>query len=255
MKLFRFFMIFVITLALAGCLSSSKETEPETPESVQVGKWNIPLMDFSDEPEHVIYLAGGCFWGIEYLMETMPGVIDVKSGYANGRGEKWAKYDTILETDTAFRETVRVVYDPEKTSTEALLLAYFSVIDPTVQNRQGWDFGYQYQTGIYYTNDKIKETIERIAAIERSYVTDFYVEIGPLLNFFDAEDDHQNYLANNPNGYCHIPLEEIEFFSTFRLNPKDYTKPAKEILREQLSDMHTETEIDKAFIDLIEGES
>lgn len=69
-------------------------------------------MDFSKETEHVIYLAGGCFWGLEQLMQSIPGVIDAQSGYANGTGEKDAVYETILRGDTGFRETVRVEYDP-----------------------------------------------------------------------------------------------------------------------------------------------
>ena len=128
------------------------------------------MMDFSHEPENVIYLAGGCFWGIEHLMQSIPGVIDAESGYANGTGEENADYQTVCTGETGFRETVRVEYDPEQVSLDALLLAYFYVIDPTVQNRQGNDIGTQYQTGVYYTNDAAKETVERIAEIGRAHV-------------------------------------------------------------------------------------
>ena len=117
-----------------------------------------------DTEENVIYLAGGCFWGIEALMQSIPGVIDAQSGYANGTGEADANYRTVSTGETGFRETVRVEYDPEQVSLDALLLAYFYVIDPTVQNQQGNDKGSQYQTGVYYTNDKARETVERIAA-------------------------------------------------------------------------------------------
>ena len=115
-----------------------------------------------------------------------PGVIDAQSGYANGTGEQDANYSAVCAGDTGFRETVRVEYDPEQVSLDALLLAYFYVIDPTVQNRQGNDIGTQYQTGIYYTNDAAKETVERIAELERSRNAKFYVEIGPLLNYYPA---------------------------------------------------------------------
>ena len=187
-------------------------------------------MDFSNEVENVIYLAGGCFWGIEHLMQSMPGVIDAQSGYANGRRAEDANYTTICNTDTGFRETVRVEYDPEQISLDAILLAYFYVIDPTVQNRQGNDIGSQYQTGVYYTNDKARETVERIAELERSRSAEFYVEIGPLLKEY-----HQDYLQNNPFGYCHIPLEEIRLFSSLRIDPGDYKKPAEEAIRDMLS--------------------
>ncbi len=103
-------------------------------------------------------------------------------------------------------------YDPEQVSLDALLLAYFYVIDPTAENRQGNDIGSQYQTGVYYTNDKAKETVERIADIERSRSKKFFVEIGPLKNYYPAEEYHQDYLEKNPNGYCHIPRAEMELF-------------------------------------------
>ena len=193
------------------------------------------IMNFSNEPENVIYLAGGCFWGIEHLMQSIPGVIDAQSGYANGRRAEDANYQTICHTDTGFRETVRVEYDPEQVSLDALLMAYFYVIDPTVVNRQGNDIGTQYQTGVYYTNDKAKATVERIAEIERSRSPEFYVEIGPLLNYYPAEEYHQNYLVNNPFGYCHIPREEITLFSTLRIDPGDYQKPAEEAIRDKLT--------------------
>ena len=195
----------------------------------------VHLMDFSNEANNVIYLAGGCFWGIEHLMEAIPGVIDAQSGYANGRNAEDANYETICAMDTGFRETVRVEYDPEQVSLDALLMAYFYVIDPTVQNRQGNDIGSQYQTGVYYTNDAAKETVERIAEIEKSRSPKFYVEIGPLLNYYPAEDYHQNYLANNPFGYCHIPMEEIKLFSSLRIDPGDYRKPAEEAIRDKLT--------------------
>jgi len=138
-------------------------------------------------------------------MHSITGVIDAQSGYANGTGQADAVYETILKGKTGFRETVRVEYDPEIVSLDALLLAYFYVIDPTLQNQQGNDIGTQYQTGVYYTNENARKTVERIAELERSRNNKFFVEIGPLLNFYPAEEYHQNYLEKNPYGYCHIP--------------------------------------------------
>jgi len=227
------------TLGLSGCLAPEQEapsahTFPETETIIQEPKMEI--MDFSHEPEHVIYLAGGCFWGIEHLMQSIPGVIDAQSGYANGTGSADANYPTVTAGHTGFRETVRVEYDPEQVSLDALLLAYFYVIDPTVKNRQGNDFGTQYQTGVYYTNEHTKVIVERIAEIEKSRRPVFHVEIGPLLNYYPAEEYHQNYLETNPSGYCHIPLEEIKLFSNLRIDPGDYQKPATDVIREQLTE-------------------
>ena len=206
---------------------ASVETAENQPE--------VELMDFSHEPENVIYLAGGCFWGMERLMQAIPGVIDAQSGYANGRRAQDANYQAVCRGDTGFRETVRVEYDPEQVSLDALLLAYFYVIDPTVQNRQGNDVGTQYQTGVYYTNDKAKEAVERIAGMERRRRKAFYVETGPLLSYYPAEAYHQDYLEKNPGGYCHVPLEEIQLFSHLRIDPGDYQKPAAEAIRDKLT--------------------
>ena len=225
-----------LTLALcASLLSGSDRLQPALAETQPDQKERV-IMDFSGENEHVIYLAGGCFWGIEHLMQSIPGVIDAQSGYANGYRAQDANYQAVCTTDTGFRETVRVQYDPQQVSLDALLLAYFYVIDPTVQNRQGNDVGSQYQTGVYYTNDSARETVERIAEIERSRSRAFHVEIGPLLSFYPAEAYHQDYLQKKPFGYCHIPLEEIILFSSLRIDPGDYQKPAAETIRDRLTE-------------------
>ena len=230
-------VLLLVTVGLGGCQNQQEEASEGAASEKEEENDNIEVevMDFSHEPENVIYFAGGCFWGIEHLMQSIPGVIDAQSGYANGTGEADADYRTVCGGDTGFRETVRVEYDPEEVSLDALLMAYFYVIDPTVKDRQGNDIGSQYQTGVYYTNDKAKETVERIAEIEKSRSEKFLVEIGPLLNYYPAEDEHQDYLENNPYGYCHIPLEEIQLFSNLRIDPGDYQKPAAEAIRDKLT--------------------
>ena len=206
--------IFLGALALAllisGCRAAPSIKAETNGAEAQMQR---EKMDFFDE-KNTIYLAGGCFWGLEMLMQSIPGVIDAESGYANGTGKSDAKYSIITGGRTGFRETVKVTYDPDEVSLDALLLAYFYVIDPTVANRQGNDVGSQYQTGVYYTNDEAKETVERIAAIERGRSKRF---------------------EKNPMGYCHIPRDEIELFSTLRIDPGDYAKPAAEAIRDKLT--------------------
>lgn len=192
-------------------------------------------MDFSQEKENVIYLAGGCFWGLEKLMQSIPGVIDAQSGYANGTGKADAKYQTILGGKTGFRETVRVEYDPAKVSLDHLLLAYFYVIDPTVLNKQGNDPGTQYQTGIYYTNTQVQAVVERIVELERGRHKVFAVEVGPLKNYYPAEEYHQNYLDKNPGGYCHISPAKIKLLSSLKIDAGAYKKPAAETIRDKLT--------------------
>lgn len=178
-----------------------------------------------------IYLAGGCFWGMEKLFSQLPGVIQVVSGYANGKSEITPDYEIVCRGRTGYKEAIHVKYNSEITTLEALLFAYFSVIDPTIPNRQGFDKGSQYQVGIYYTDDTSKEIINKIIAIEKTAVSQFVVEVEPLKNFHMAEDYHQQYLTKNPNGYCHINPIRINAVSKFHVTPDLYTKPAKHILR------------------------
>ncbi len=182
-----------------------------------------------------IYLAGGCFWGMEKLMQSIPGVIDAVSGYANGTGEKDADYKTVCTGKTGFRETVRVTYDPNRVSLDQLLFAYFEVIDPAAVNRQGHDIGTQYQSGVYYDDAESQSTVERIFAIERARTPDFAVEIGPLVSFFPAEEYHQDYLDKNPSGYCHIPFAKIAQLSHGTIDAGRYAKPSEEQIRARLT--------------------
>ena len=185
--------------------------------------------------KRVIYLAGGCFWGMEKLMQSIPGVLDAESGYANGSGEQDADYKTVCTGKTGFRETVKVTYDPARVSLDQLLFAYFEVVDPTAVNRQGHDIGTQYQAGVYYADAESQATVERVAAIERARTPRFSVEIGPLVNFFPAEEYHQNYLDKNPNGYCHIPFAEIARLSKTTIDAGRYRKPEEAKIRESLT--------------------
>lgn len=231
-------LLLTAVLLLSGCTAGQKNMPQKMDEKEMTGQPSDMSGEgsmYMDTTENVIYLAGGCFWGMEQLMQSIPGVIDAESGYANGTCEADADYKTVCKGETGFREAVRVEYDPGQVSLDALLLAYFYVIDPTVENRQGNDRGSQYQTGVYYTNESAKETVERIAEIERGRSEKFFVEIGPLKNYYPAEEYHQNYLEKNPNGYCHIPRAEMELFSRLRIDPGDYQKPAAESIRDKLT--------------------
>ena len=167
-----------------------------------------------DEEIRTIYLAGGCFWGIEHLMKALPGVVDTACGYANGTGAADANYEKVCTGTTNFRETVRVRYDATKTSVDALLYALFQVIEPDAVNRQGADVGTQYQAGVFWGEDEaVQLEVERICAIERERVEasgrPFRVLVEPLTYFWDAEEYHQRYLVKTPGGYCHVLPADI----------------------------------------------
>jgi peptide methionine sulfoxide reductase msrA/msrB len=177
-----------------------------------------------DEEIRTIYLAGGCFWGIEHLLKALPGVVDTACGYANGTGAADANYVTVCTGTTGFRETVRVRYDPTKTSVDALLYALFQVIDVEARDRQGADVGTQYQAGVYWLpNDREAEAdVQRICGMERLRHPGFAVETKPLQNYFLAEEYHQDYLDKNPEGYCHVPRAKIAELAALEFDPSYY---------------------------------
>lgn len=158
-----------------------------------------------------IYFAGGCFWGTEHYIKQIRGVVSTEVGYANGNGEN-PTYEEVYTDLTGFAECVKVVYDPAILSLDRLTELYFHSIDPLSLNRQGNDCGTRYRTGIYYTDNSDRATIERIYhATEAKVGSPIVVELEPLRNFYPAEDYHQDYLDKNPTGYCHLPLSLIEF--------------------------------------------
>ena len=154
-----------------------------------------------------IYLAGGCFWGLEAYLERVDGVVDAVSGYANGNPNKPnPSYEQVI-AGSGHAETVKVTYDADKIDLSTLLSYYFRVIDPTSVNKQGNDRGEQYRTGIYYTNASDKPIIEaELQKLQGKFTQPVVVEEQPLENFYLAEEYHQDYLAKNPNGYCHIDI-------------------------------------------------
>ena len=173
--------------------------------------------------ERVIYLAGGCFWGVEQLFRQLPGVTATETGYANGNLTEGVTYERVCQGDTNFRETVRVTFDAQTLPLDRLLWAYFRIIDPTIANQQGNDVGTQYQTGIFWPTEdhSLGEAIQRIAGEERARVEaqglPFCVEVHELSSFFAAEEYHQDYLVKNPHGYCHVSPDEMhEVLEAFR---------------------------------------
>lgn len=225
----------LLTALLGGCTSLNKPTVTSVAApSVENGLVPIDHSYVKEEGMEVIYVAGGCFWGTEKLMQTLYGVKDATSGYANGEDVNVPSYETV--SDTGFKETVRVVYDPEKVSLDTILFVYFRSIDPSITNRQGNDIGTQYQAGIYWADDKAKETVLRIADVERERANPFAVEIEPLRSFYDAEEYHQNYLDKNVNGYCHITTDEFELAARIIVDPVDYPRPSKDEIKAKLTE-------------------
>lgn len=177
-----------------------------------------------------IYLAGGCFWGLEEYFSRIEGVEQTTVGYANGQVES-TNYQLIHQTDHA--ETVHLIYDEKRISLREILLYYFRVIDPLSVNKQGNDVGRQYRTGVYYTDEGDKAVIEQVfAEQEKQLGQKIAVELEPLRHYVLAEDYHQDYLKKNPGGYCHINVNDA--YQPL-VDPSQYEKPTDVELKEQLT--------------------
>ena len=151
-----------------------------------------------------IYLAGGCFWGVQRYIDQFDGVLSTATGYANGP-EDQITYREVCQS-SGHAETVKVIYDENVISLAQLLEYYFMVIDPLSVNQQGEDKGVQYRTGIYYTDESDLPALRAIYDAEQAkYAAPMAVELKKLENFCTAEEYHQKYLEKNPSGYCHIP--------------------------------------------------
>lgn len=196
------------------------------------------IEDYNEGDLQTIYLAGGCFWGVDEYFDRIDGVIEVVSGYANGTTEN-PSYEDVIYANTGHAETVSVTFDPEEIDLTDILLYYFKVVDPISLNRQGNDVGTQYRTGIYYEDENQVETIEKVIAVEqKDYDQEIVVEVVPLEHFFEAEEYHQDYLKKNPRGYCTINLKEAETGVERDDSLGDselYAKPSDKELKESLS--------------------
>lgn len=154
----------------------------------------------------LIYLAGGCFWGVEAYFGYIKGILKTSVGYANSKVEN-PSYEMVCSGITNSVECVKIEYDEVIISLEMILDEFFSIIDPYSQNRQGNDIGTQYRSGIYYINANDKKIIETY--IVSHFNKPIKTEVLELQNYFLAESYHQKYLTKNPNGYCHIDLSKF----------------------------------------------
>lgn len=186
----------------------------------------------------VIYLAGGCFWGIEKYLDNMNGVLETEVGYANGRTNS-PSYHDVCNNDTGHAETVKVLYDESVISLVCLLTKFYDVINPVSVDRQGADKGKQYRSGIYYVDKKDEEIIKKsIEELQVHYNEKIAIEVLPLLNYYKAEEYHQKYLKKNPTGYCHISAEKFNNVKKIiDCDKEKYVRKSKEELKNILTEV------------------
>ncbi|MDO5708017.1 MAG: peptide-methionine (R)-S-oxide reductase MsrB [Andreesenia angusta] len=271
----RIFWIFTIGIALSlivltlnGCNKEGMKTKLENEtEKEEVKKDDINMNRIEKREE--IYLAGGCFWGVEAYFQNIDGVLETTVGYANGKTEN-PKYEDLIYKNSDHAETLKLVYDSNQLNLNQILMHYFRIIDPVSINKQGNDIGRQYRTGIYYVNDEQKEIAENfIKKEQKKYDKKIAVEIEPIKQFYDAEEEHQDYLKKNPGGYCHIDISLAK--KPLIEDKKDYKKPNLENLKKDLTDIQYDvtqnsatekpftSEYDKNFekgiyVDIVTGE-
>jgi methionine-S-sulfoxide reductase len=154
-----------------------------------------------------IYLAGGCFWGMEDLLRKIPGVLETEAGYTGGHLAN-PRYEDTHESKSGHAESVKIVYDPKVLPLETLLTEhFFKMHDPTTKNRQGNDIGTQYRSAIFWFTDEQRlaaEAATRKAQESGRWKRPITTEIAKATAWWKAEDYHQDYLVKNPGGYsCH----------------------------------------------------
>lgn len=150
-----------------------------------------------------IVLGGGCFWGMEELFRTRPGVLNTRVGYAGGSVE-----NPTYKNHAGHAEALEIEYDSEKTSFTKLLDFFFRIHNPTTLNQQGNDRGTSYRSVIFYADPEEKKLAEKMIDIVNGsgrFPDPVVTSLEPLTLFYEAEDYHQKYLMKNPNGYtCHF---------------------------------------------------
>ena len=210
-------VLFQTTVAAADTpqkTSSPKKAPMTQPTSINASTnpaSALPAVPPAPQPApglETIYLAGGCFWGMEEILRKIPGVRETQAGYTGG----WLpnpKYDDTHDSKSGHAESVKVVFDPKTLSLEELLEKwFFRMHDPTTLNRQGNDVGSQYRSAIFTFNETQKKTAETVKArvnASGKWRRPVVTEIATASIWYPAEGYHQKYLVKNPGGYtCHF---------------------------------------------------
>lgn len=156
--------------------------------------------------------AGGCFWGVEYAFENVPGVQKAESGFMGGKVDN-PSYRQVCMGNTNHAEVVQVTFDPNQVSYRKLVEYFFKIHDPTTLNRQGPDVGTQYRSAIFYHNDQQKQIAEDVIADlknKKVFKRPIVTQLSPAQTFWIAEDYHQNYFDKHPErAVCH-PIPKFE---------------------------------------------
>ncbi|AWX42501.1 peptide-methionine (S)-S-oxide reductase [Metamycoplasma cloacale] len=157
-----------------------------------------------------IYIAGGCFWGVEHYYSKLRGIIETKVGYANGSIGN-PSYEQVCSGKYNFVEVVEIEYDSSEIDLQTILIHFFRFVNPFSLNKQGEDEGIQYRSGVYSINEEDLKFIQSYLEFRQSQIDlKIQIESSIINNFYKAEEYHQKYLYKNPNGYCHININDLD---------------------------------------------
>ncbi len=204
--------------------------------------------------QQVIYLAGGCFWGVEAFISRLKGVNQTEVGYANGR-DLAPTYEKVCTGRTGHAETVKVTYNPQIITLEEILENFFKIIDPYVLNRQGPDIGTQYRTGIYWQEDSQKTIVLKfLSAKQKLSSKRIHTEAHAIGSFYPAEEYHQKYLEKNPQGYCHVDLNLIDDKEFDHLTKEEYEITQLSLTEAPFINKYDDFFEEGVYVDVVDGE-
>lgn len=157
-----------------------------------------------------IILAAGCFWGVQFYFDQVPGVVETEVGYTGGHTDN-PSYEQVCSHTTGHAEAVKITYDPDKVPFRILLRQFFRMHDPTQMNRQGPDVGDQYRSAIFYKDDEQKEQAQKV--IDELNKSEFDGKIVTSLEkagkWWPAEEFHQKFTEKTGQGACHVDYAPV----------------------------------------------
>lgn len=218
MKLIPFKIAVTLVAAIFFINACGQEKTTNTTKSMNSIEKNqnpSPQLDSENSIDTATFGAG-CFWCVEAVFQRLEGVMSVKSGYSGG-SVKNPSYKEVCNGTTGHAEVCQITFDPNVIKYDELLEVFWKTHDPTTMNRQGNDFGTQYRSVIFYHNDQQKllaEKYKKQINDEKAYPNPVITEISPLINYYPAENYHQNYYNQNGNeGYCQYVIQpKVEKF-------------------------------------------